>query len=102
MSVSSSIPSREELLHSALSAAPQHSANAAHAWRLYGDWLYGQHDMADVVAAVATHSASLCGRPPNRLRAAEAYCQAARIAAGSALEGCSMSALLRVLQACVL
>lgn len=84
------IPGTKELLERATSAAPQHSSIAVHAWRLYGDWLYSQHDTAGAAASAAP------------LRAAEAYCQAVSHAAGSASAGDTMSALLRILQASAL
>jgi hypothetical protein len=75
--------------------ARQGPASSAHAWRLYGDWLW-EHE-ATVGAA---ESAPKGNKPSVRLRAAEAYCQAVRNAAGGGdVEG-TMSALLRVMKAC--
>ena len=90
------LPRKEELLQRATSVAPQHSASAAHAWRLYGDWLYTQHDMVDE-HETGSGTAAL----PMRVKAAKAYCQTVSHAAGSASAGDTMSALLRVLQASV-
>ena len=79
----------EELLQSSLSVVPPHSASAVHAWRLYGDWLYGQPD-TPAIAEAARH--------PSKLKAANAYCRMARNAAGILQPASTMSALLRVLQ----
>ncbi len=89
----SSLPGTEEFLQRATSVALQHSASAAHAWRLYGDWLYSQHDMAG-----AEISGSSTATSAMRVKAANAYCQAVSHAAGSASAGDTMSALLRILQ----
>lgn len=93
---SSNTPGVEELLEKAFALAPQHSASAVHAWRLFGDWLYSQWDMA---VSEAPEQKRLHPLPAAGLKAAEAYCQAVRHAAGSACVGSTMSALLRVLQA---
>ena len=79
----------EDLLQSSLSVAPPHSASAVHAWRLYGDWLYGQPDVPAKAAAA---------RNLSKLKAADAYCRIARNAAGILQPASTMSALLRVLQ----
>ena len=79
----------EELFQSGLSVAPPHSASAVHAWRLYGDWLYSQPDRPAKAEAA---------RRPSKLKAADAYCQMARNAAGILRPASTMSALLRVLQ----
>ena len=91
-------PGIEELLEKALVLAPQHSASAVHAWRLFGDWMYFQRDMA---VSEAPEQRRLHALSAARLKAAEAYCQAVRHAAGSTNMGSTMSALLRVLQASI-
>ena len=78
--------------------ARQGPASSGHAWRLYGDWLW--QDTPDEATVGAAESAPEGNKPSVRLRAAEAYCQAARNAAGSGDVGGTMSALLRVIKAC--
>ena len=95
---SKSNPEIEELLEKALVLAPQHSASAVHPWRLFGDWLYLHQDRA---VSQAPEQRRLHALSAARLKAAEAYCQAVRHAAGSANIGSTMSALLRVLQASI-
>ena len=85
----------EDLFQRALSVAHQGPASSAHAWRLYGDWLW----QAEATVG-ATESTPEDNKPSVRLRAAEAYCQAARNAAGGGDVGGTMSALLRVMKAC--
>jgi hypothetical protein len=88
----------EDLFQRSLSLARQDSANSAHAWRLYGDWLW--RETPDSTAVGAAEAAPAGSKPSFSLRAAEAYCQAAKNAASSGDVGGTMSALVRVIKAC--